>query len=133
MLRFLSIVWILIGLMLAVWCAKAMYESYQYFHFISGAFKASTIGLIYAMLAIITGLWVWLRKPWGRFLFNVVSVLAILYIIMFVLFHGYLNRPLFYSVIVITLFVVSVLSLISVNGKGCKKDYFTQPSMGADA
>jgi hypothetical protein len=131
--RFLSLLWILTGLNLGVWSTKWMYQSYQYFHFISSGFKASMIGLSYAMLAIIAAIGVLLRKRWGRFLLNAVSVLGILYVIMFMLLQGYLDRSLLYSIGVITLCVVSIFSLISINAKTVKKGYFTQQGNPADS
>jgi hypothetical protein len=90
------------------------------------------IGLSYAMLAIIAAIGVLLRKRWGRFLLNAVSVLGI-YVIMFMLLQGYLDRSLLYSIGVITLCVVSIFSLISINAKTVKKGYFTQQGNPADS
>ena len=94
-----------------------MYRSYQYFHFISGAFKASLIGIVYAMLATTAGVGSSLGKTWGRFLLNVVSVLALLYALMFVLWHGYMDRSLGYVSCIVALSVIATVSLVVVNGR----------------
>lgn len=113
--KIISSFWIITGLLLGTWCAKEMYDSYHYFQFISGSFKSSFIGLVYAVLITIGGAGVMKSKNWGRRLLNISISIAIFYSIIFVVFHGYLDRPVIYSFWVALIFFASILSLIYIN------------------
>ena len=120
--KIISTFWIITSLLLGAWCAYGMYESYQYFQFISGGIKASFVGLVYAFFTLAGGVGLMKSKSWGRLLLNISISISIFYGIIFIIFHGYIDRPHIYSFFVAVIFIASVLSLIYINSKEVKTE-----------
>lgn len=80
--------WLVIGLALAAWAVWSAIDSWLYFKFISGAFKAAMPLLAFALIAVGGAALAWRGLKSGTRILQACSVFGLLYALVYLLFGG---------------------------------------------
>jgi hypothetical protein len=110
-LRSVSALWALAGSALIIWSIYGAVTELSEFGFMAGAFTAAVIATVFGLLALAGSILTLRERRPGRNLLRAVSVVAVLYGVVFFLF-GREERGLMYAFAVGGLLLLGVASLV---------------------
>jgi hypothetical protein len=110
-LRAISIVWALVGAAVILWAVYGAVTLQSEFGFMAGAFTAAVMAIAFGLLALAGSILTFRQRRAGQNLLRAVSVLAILYAVVFFLFGREVRGPI-YALVVGSLLLLAVASLV---------------------
>jgi hypothetical protein len=113
-LKFLGWFWSITSIALTLWCIRELWNILTNSYGVNrGALIATVIGLGFALFCFISSRALLSSKPYGRLMILIVSVLVLLYGIVFLLFGGSEDVSKTYSLIVLIMTAVSIFGFIT--------------------
>jgi len=109
--------WMALGGLLSLWCAIEIWDILTSKYFFRGAFIATLMGLSFSISAYISGTALIRRKSWGGDAIFILSIIALLYGAIYILFAGFEDRGIIYSIVVLTVIIMSIYSIWVVSHK----------------
>ena len=104
--------WMALGVLLSLWCVIELWDiltPIKYFR--SGPFITTLIGLLFCIFSFMAGSALTQRKGWGGDAIFILSIIALLYGAIYILFAGFEDTSIIYAIVVLTLIVMSIFSI----------------------